>query len=111
MKRLSVTKILTMISVIVIILGIIIGIGVSNSIENSIPNESIYVDGSDFSGIVQITGIMGSKIIGTLIVFLSFIIDAFVWIVYGIILLIINILKKIKTSRISKDNKGVEWDE
>ena len=104
MKKLNATKILIIISIIVIILGIIIGIEASNSIENSIPNESINVDGSDFSGIVQITGIMGSKIIGTLIVFFSFIIDAFIWLVYGIIILIINIVKKIKNKRISEDN-------
>ena len=44
---------------------------------------------------------MGSKIIGTLIVFGSFVIDAFIWLIYGFIILIINIVKKIK-------NKGVE---
>ena len=104
MKKLSATKILIIISIIVIFLGIIIGIGTSKSVENSIPNESINVDGSDFSGIVEITGIIGSKIIGTLIVFFSFIIDAFIWIVYGIILLIINIVKKIKNRRIREDN-------
>lgn len=102
MKKLSVTKILIIISIIVIVLGIIIGIEVSNSIESSIPNESISVDGSDFSGIVEITGIIGSKIIGTLIVFFSFIIDAFIWIVYGIIWLIINIVKK--NRRNTEDN-------
>ena len=89
---------------VIIILGIIIGIGTSKSVENSIPNESINLDRSDFSGIAQITGIIGSKIIGTLIVFFSFIIDAFIWIVYGIILLIINIVKKIKNRRIREDN-------
>ena len=94
MKKVNVTKILIIISVIIIVLGIIKGIGVSNSIDNSIPKESIYVDGSDFSGIVQISGIMGSKIIGTLIVFGSFIIDAFIWLIYGIIVLIIGIAKK-----------------
>ena len=104
MKKVSVTKILIIISAIIIVLGIITGIGVSNSIDNSIPKESIYVDGSDFSGIVEIAGIMGSKIIGTLIVFGSFVIDAFIWLIYGFIILIINIVKKIK-------NKGVERDE
>lgn len=103
MKKLSVTKILMIISIIVIILGILIAIETSKSIENSIPNGSISVDGADFSGIVEITGILGSKIIGTVIVFFSFIIDALIWIGYGIILLIINIVKKIKKS----NQKGV----
>ena len=100
MKKISATKILIIISIIVIILGILIGIGTYKSIENSIPNESINVDGVDFSGLTQITGIMGSKIISTLIVFFSFIIDAFIWLVYGII----NILKKIKNRRNIEDN-------
>ena len=104
MRKVNVTKILIIVSVIIIVLGIITGIGVSNSIDNSIPKEGIYVDGSDFSGIVQIAGIMGSKIIGTLIVFGSFVIDAFIWLIYGFIILIINIVEKIK-------NKGVDRDE
>ena len=104
MKKLKVTKILIIVSVIIIVLGIITGVGVSNSIDNSIPNESIYVDGSDFSGIVQIAGIMSSKIIGTLIVFGSFIIDAFIWFIYGIVILIIGIAKKIS-------NKGADPNE
>ena len=95
MKKSNITKIFIIISIIVIILCIIIGIEVSNSIENSIPNESINVDESDFSGIVQIAGIMDSKIICTFIVFVSFTIDAFIWIIYGIILLVINIVKKL----------------
>ena len=93
------TKILIIISIIIIILGIVIGIGASLSIENAIPNDSIRVDGSDFAEIVKFAGIMGSKIIGMLIILFSFIIDLFIWIVYGILVLIINIIKKIKSSK------------
>ncbi len=103
MKKVNVTKILIIISIIIIVLGIITGIGVSNSIDNSIPKEGIYVDGSDFSGIVQIAGIMGSNIIGTLIVFGSFVIDAFIWLIYGFIILVINMVKKIRNKEVDRD--------
>ena len=101
MKKINVTKILIIVSLIIIVLGIITGIGVSNSIDNSIPKESIFVDGSDFSGIVQIAGIMSSKIIGVLIVFGSFVIDALIWLIYGFIILIMSIVKKIKNKRVN----------
>ena len=104
MKKLSVTKIIVVISVVIIALGIMMGIGVSNSIENSVLNESIYVDGSNFSGIVQIVGFMGSRILGILIVIYSFIIDAIIWLIYGIVVLIIHIIRKIK-------NKGIDLTE
>ena len=100
MKKLNVTKVLIIISVIIMVLGIIIGVGVFNSTDNSISNESIYVDGSDFSGIVQIGGVIGSKILGTLIVFGSFIIDAFIWLIYGVVVLVIDIAKKISKKRV-----------
>ena len=95
---------LIIVSIIIVVLGIIIGVGVINSIDNSIPNESICVDGSDFSGIVQITGIIGSRIIGTLIIFGSFIINALIWLIYGIVRLVISLAKKIS-------KKGVDPNE
>ena len=70
------------------------GIMISTSVENSIPNESMYVDGTDFSGIVRIGGVIGSKMMGTLVVFGSFVIDAFIWLIYGIAILIFGRAKK-----------------
>ena len=98
MKIEKTTKIITIISVVIIILGIIAGIGLSNSIESSISQESIYVDGSDVSGIAQIFGYAGSKILGTLIAFSGFVIASLIWIFYGIVLLIITIVKKLKST-------------
>ena len=100
MKKSSVTKIIIIISVIILTLGLITGIGIFNSTENSIQNESIYIDGTDFSGIGQIIGIIGSKIIGILIIIVTFIIDISIWLIYGIILLITSIVKKINKKKI-----------
>ena len=95
MKKLSVTKILLIVSIVIVDLGIITGIGVSNSIENLTQNGNLYLDGSDFSGFIQIFGLFGSMIIGVLIVVGSFVIDVLIWLIYGIVLLIISLIKKI----------------
>ena len=93
------TKVLFIISIIIICLGIISGLSISNELENAIPNERIYVDGSDFSGLVQLGGIISSKILGTLIIFGSICIDIIIWILYGIILVILKVIKRIKYKR------------
>ena len=98
MKIKKATKIVTIISIVIIILGIIAGIGISNSIESSIPTDSMYVDGSDFSGIIQIFGFFGSKILGTLVTFGGFIIASLIWVIYGFVLLIITIVNKLKNN-------------
>ena len=98
MKKISVKRIIIIILIIIFCLGILSAIEVSNSIESSIPSENVNIDGSDFSSLFQITGIIGSKIIGLLIVLVCFFIDLIIWIIYEVILIIVNIYnnKKIK---------------
>ena len=86
MKKLK--KILIIISITIFILGMIIGLSISNELVNSIPNEQFIIDGSDFSGLIQVTGTIGSKILGTIIIFASFFIDTIIWIMYGIVWII-----------------------
>ncbi|MCI8396576.1 MAG: hypothetical protein HFJ52_02590 [Clostridia bacterium] len=99
MKKRNIKKVLFIISIIIICLGIISGLNISNEIENVIPNERIYVDGSDFSGLVQLGGIISSKILGTLIIFGSICIDIIIWILYGLILVILKVIKRMKDKR------------
>ncbi len=94
MKQQIVTKVLIIISIITIILGLIISLSISVELENSIPDNEIMIDGSNCSGIVQITGFLGSKIIGTIVVFISIFIDIAIWCIYGIVLGILKIIKK-----------------
>ena len=95
MKK-NIKKILIIVSLIIIFLGIVSGLSLSNELEQSIPNEKLYIDGSDFSIFVQIFGIAGSKVVGILIIIYSILIDALIWIIYGIILGIIKIIKILK---------------
>lgn len=96
MKKWNIKKILIIISIIIICLGILLGLSISNELISTLPTEKIYVDGSDFSGLAQIGGIIGSKILGMVIVIYSIFIDILIWILYGLVLMIIKIIKKIK---------------
>ena len=83
------------ISIIIIILGIIFGISVSNNLINSADNN-LYVDGSNFSGIVELTSFMGAKVLGFVIVIYSILLDIVIWTIYGIIFLILKLIRKKK---------------
>lgn len=92
----KIRNILIIISIIILILGFIIGTNTGNELFNSIPEENIYVDGSDVSGVVELTVFFASKIIGTIIIFGSIVIDIIIWILYVIIMGIIKLIKSIK---------------
>ncbi len=99
MKKVNI--VLLIISIIIIVLGIIIGFGTSNEILNSISfennaNGATSGIGADYSGIIQIFGVFGAKLIGTMIILCSIVIDLLIWLFYGLILLFIKIIKNIK---------------
>ena len=99
MKKVKI--ILLIISIIIIVAGIIIGLGASNEILNSIPVEN-NVDGAtsgigaNYSGVIEIFGVFGAKLIGTMIIVCSIIVDLLIWLFYGLIILFIKIIKKVK---------------
>ena len=88
MKKLNINNILIIVSIIILCLGGILGFGVSNELEKISSNENIYIDGSNFSGLAQIGGMMLSKLLGILMVFFSILIYMLIWIIYGIVLII-----------------------
>lgn len=99
MKKINI--ILVIISIIIIIFGIILGISASNEFINSIPaqnntNGATSGIGANYSDAIELFGVFGGKIIGTMIILGSIFIDILIWISYGIILLIRKIIKKIK---------------
>ena len=96
----NIKKILVIISIIIIILGIISGISLSNDIINN-TNNSLYVDGTDLSSIVELTSFMGAKVLGFVIVICSILLDIVIWIVYGIIILILKLIRK----KVSESNE------
>lgn len=90
------------ISIIIIILGIIFGISVSNNLINSADNN-LYVDGSNFSGIVELTSFIGAKVLGFVIVIYSILLDIVIWTIYGIIILILKLIRKKKVKVINEN--------
>lgn len=100
MKKWNIKKILIIISIIIICLGIISASSISKELENELANEKIYVDGSDFSGLVRLGGIIGSQLLGIVIVIYSIFIDVLIWVIYGIVLIIIKIVKKINDKKV-----------
>lgn len=97
----NVKIILLIISVIIIVLGIIIGLGTSNEILNSISvennvNGATSGIGANYSDAIEIFGVFGAKLIGTMIIVCSIIVDLLIWLFYGLILLFIKIIKKVK---------------
>ena len=100
-KMKNVKIILLIISVIIIALGIIIGLGTSNEILNSISvennvNGATSGIGANYSDVIEIFGVFGAKLIGTMIIVCSIIVDLLIWLFYGLILLFIKIFKKVK---------------
>lgn len=92
---------LFIISVIILIWGIFVGISVSKElISYTAINDNLTVDSTNISGIAEITGLLGSKIIGTLIIFGSIGIDIVIWILYGIGNLIIKLIKVVENRKI-----------
>ena len=87
------------ISLIIICLGIVLGLSLSSELEQSIPNEKLYTDSTGFSTLVQIVGISVSKVLGILIIIYSILIDALIWIIYGIVLIVIKIIKKLSNKK------------
>ena len=97
----KVKRVLLIISIIIIVSGIIIGLGTLNEILNSISvennvNGATSGIGANYSGIIEIFGVLGAKLIGTMIIVCSIIVDLLIWLFYGLILLFIKIVKKIK---------------
>lgn len=95
MKKVNI--ILLIISVIIIVLGILIALGTSNELLNLTGADVIdSVIGERYSAIIEIFGIFGAKIVKTMIIIFSIVIDILIWIVYGVVLLCMKIIKKIK---------------
>ena len=88
-----------LISIIILILGIISGINVSNELVNNSNTNNIYVDGTDFSGMAELGGFFGSKILGIVIIFYSILIDIVIWLIYGIIIFILKMIDRLRNKR------------
>lgn len=81
-------KAITVISIIIIIFGFISGYLLFHEMTSNIGNEKVMIDGSDFTGLVGITGAFGAAIISAMVVGISFFVVIIIWIIYGIIYLI-----------------------
>ena len=97
-KKNSVT-IMLVISLIVIVLGFICGVCVYYEVTSQVAASSgldggLYIDGSDFSGLVDLLGQAGAFILSAVIVGASFFAVGIQWFIYFIVKLIKNHLAK-----------------
>lgn len=101
MNTKKVTKILIIISVIIILMGIFAGKSVNLELkDNSSPKENIYVDGTDFTALSEAFVSIGSSLLGIIITMYFVFAVVVIWIIYGVIILIIKIITKIKEKNI-----------
>ena len=95
------TKILIIISVIIILMGIFAGKSVNLELkDNSSPKENIYVDGTDFTALSEVVVSIGSSFLGVIITMYFAFAVVVIWIIYGVIILTIKIITKIKEKNI-----------
>jgi len=93
-------KVLIVISISIILLGIFVGKNTKDQIRNEgMPTENVYIDGNDATEFIEVTVEIGSALLGVVIIIFSVLAVTCIWVVYGIILLTIFIVKKIKSKR------------
>ncbi|MBQ5566208.1 MAG: hypothetical protein IIT42_05165 [Clostridia bacterium] len=102
----KIIKIMAVISIIIMVLGFVCGIVVYYEISSQItPAEGgIYIDGTDVSGLIAFLGKAGLLIISAAAVVISGCIVMVQWLIYGVIRLIISIVKNSKSSVSYYDN-------
>lgn len=99
MKKI-ILKILIIISIAIIIFGIFAGKSVKDQVRNEgIPTQNIYIDGTDATASTEAFVEIGSGLLGFVMIVYSIVVVACIWGIYGIILLIIIIIKKCKPQR------------
>lgn len=93
-------KILIVVSIIIIFLGVFAGKSVKNEVKDSgMPTQNIYIDETDATAFTEAFVEIGSGLLGVVTIIYSIIGVACIWGIYGIILLIITIMKKCKLQR------------
>ena len=96
MNSKTVKKILVIISIIILVLGIIKGINIMNNVENTASSSDLTIDGADFSGVVELGGYIGNQLVGVITIAYSIFLDIIIWVIYGIVILIIKLIDKIR---------------
>lgn len=96
-KNKNTVTIMLVISLIVIVLGLICGVSVYYEVTSRVAASSgsgVYIDGSDFSGLVDLLGQAGAFILSAVIVGASFFAVGMQWVLYFIVKLIKKQLAK-----------------
>jgi len=113
MKKINPKKVLFIVfmilSIFIIIVGIMAGGGISSFfIDESSNLGSINIDGSDFTGLFKIMGMAGSIFLSIIIIVCSFLSLLVIWVIYLIISLVIDLIKKEKIKQNGKEMGKVE---
>ena len=98
--RKKVLIVMAILSLIIIVIGIVNGISVYMELANrAVDTGKIYVDGSDFTGLVQLFGSSVAIIVCALIIAGSIGIVAVQWSIFGIIILILYLIHRGQKSK------------
>ena len=96
----KISTVLIVISVIIIVFGILAGISLATGfITAQGPIENIYIDGSDFTSAAQAVTSVFSVFIGLVVFGYSVVAVAWIWCIYGVVMLILWIIKKYKNKK------------
>ena len=94
MNKDKVVKVLKIITVIILIVAAIVAISADYIIIKKSFNTKVSIDGSDFTVISNIFILIGSFLIGGVFFLKIASIAVFIWLIYGIVILIIKIYNK-----------------
>lgn len=90
-------KTLIIISIAIIVLGVLSGMSIKNELmDTESSTNDVYVDGTNVTPFVDAFTELGSGLLNVIIVTGCILITCCIWLVYGIIILIINIVNKCK---------------
>lgn len=101
--RKKVSIILLIISILIIIFGFLSAKNTKDELVNkAMPSGNIYIDGTDMTAASKAFAQIGSGLLGFAIIIYSFLLVGAIWVVYGIIILVILIIKKINNKNTNK---------
>ena len=103
MKKVILT-ILIIISIVIILFGVFASKNIKEQvIKEAIPTGNVYIDDNNTTNFTETFGEIGSSMLGVVIIIYSVIAVACIWGSYGIIFLILIIIKKYKLKK--KENR------
>lgn len=103
-----ISRILIVVSIIIIVFGIFAGKSVKNELKaEGMPTQNIYIDGTDVTSVTEIFVEIGSGLLDIIMIVYSILAVICIWVIYGIVMLVLFIIKKCKEKR-NIDEKSID---